>query len=261
VKDHAVKRIDFFIVEAQKCGTTALSSKLSRHPDLCCAVPKELHLFDSERRDWARAPAPKVSHYFPPGSDSKLWGEATPVYFYWPQSIERLVNYNPLAKLIIGLRHPAFRALSHWKMEVTRRAENLSFATAISEEGRARVISAPRQYSYVERGFYAAQVSRVLAHFPRQAVFFYRMEDLYCREADVLDAISTFLDVGGRTFDPGPKHVVPVDSSAIRIDASDELRYLSRLYATDIRETARLTGLELDSWIEGTYSEAYLECP
>lgn len=255
----AVKRLDFFIVGTQKGGTTALSAKLARHPAICCAKPKELHVFDDERRDWTSGDIPDLSAHFPAASDPRLWGEATPIYMYWPQAIERVARYNPEAKIIVSLRHPAYRALSHWKMEFVRRTEELSFAEAISERGRARVRAAPQVFSYVERGFYAPQIARLLAHFPRQNIFFCRMEDLYQDEAAVLQALSGFLDADGAFPDDlGPKRVVPVETSGLAVDATAELSWLSSLFHDDIRETARLTGLDLGAWTDGTYDETYL---
>jgi hypothetical protein len=82
-------------------------------------------------------------------------GEATPIYMYWPNAMERICRYNAAAKLILCLRHPAYRAHSHWRMEIMRSAETLSFENAISRAGRRRVRNAEggvhRVYSYVER--------------------------------------------------------------------------------------------------------------
>lgn len=255
----AAKRLDFFIAGAQKSGTTALAAKLAGHPDLCCSSPKELHFFDRDDLDWSAGMTPDFAGHFPAADPDLLWGEATPIYIYWPQAIERLARYNPDAKIIIGLRHPACRALSHWKMETVRCAETLSFAQAISEQGRARVASVHRVFSYVERGFYAPQIARVLAHFPRQNVFFYKMEDLYTDEAATLGAIFAFLGVAGRVVQTGPRYLVPVDTSDVVLDARAELAYLTDLYRDDMRETAQLTGLRLDPWLDGTYEESYLK--
>ena len=35
----------FFIVGAPRCGTTAMSTYLSGHPEVCFSVPKENHFF------------------------------------------------------------------------------------------------------------------------------------------------------------------------------------------------------------------------
>ena len=252
------KRLDFFIVGAQKSGTTALSAKLAHHPGLHFAVPKELHLFDNDSRNWASGIVPDLKAHFPGASTNTLWGEATPIYLYWPRAIERLARYNRRAKIIITLRHPAYRALSHWKMETARDMERLSFQQAISEQGRARVKGSHRVFSYVERGLYAPQIARVLTHFPRENVFFLRMEALYTEEAKVLQAILEFLGVDPTISRTEPQYVVPIDTSAIAVDAREEIAYLSELYRADICETARLTGLNLGSWLDGTYEESYI---
>ncbi len=58
-------RLDFFIVGAQKSGTTALSAKLAHHQGLHLAVPKELHLFDDDSRNWASGIVPDLTAHFP----------------------------------------------------------------------------------------------------------------------------------------------------------------------------------------------------
>ena len=259
----APKRLDFPVVGVQKSGTTALSAKLAHHPGISCALPKELHIFDNESCDWNSKIVPDVAKHFPTGTEDLLWGEATPIYTCWPQAIERVARYNPDAKIIVGLRHPAYRALSHWKMEVTRHAECLSFSDAISEKGRARVNPVHRTFSYVEQGFYAPQVVRVLNSFPRQNVTLYKMDELYRNEGKVLGEMYSFLGLADEVVQTGPKYVVPVDTSGIHVDAVDKLAYLSDLYSSDILETERLTSLVLKPWLDGTYEESFLNrgCP
>lgn len=254
-----VKCLDFFIVGVQKGATTALASKLGRHPKICCSSPKELHLFDNDSLDWSGRCASDVAPYFNGCDPDLLWGEATPIYMYWPKSIERLAAYNSHAKIIVILRHPAYRALSHWKMEVARRAESLTFAEAVSDVGRARVAPVHRVFSYVERGFYAPQIERILEHFPKQNLFFCRMEDLYLNEAAVLGDMYSFLGVPSLNVESGPKYVVSVDTSGIVLDATAEIAFLSELYKPDIQKTAGLTCLDLKSWSAGGYDESFLE--
>ncbi|MGP3699493.1 hypothetical protein [Rhodobacter sp. NSM] len=71
--------------------------------------------------------------------------------------------------LILPLRDPVERAHSHWRMEVARGNESLSFSEAI-REGRARVARNGRVFTYVERGFYGAQLERLETCFPREQV-------------------------------------------------------------------------------------------
>ncbi len=155
----------------QKGGTTALFDYLKDHPDLAMAPEKEVHFFDDEASvDWARPDYAAYHARFDPDRPG-LRGEATPIYIYWPGSIERIARYNPRAKLILLFRDPVERAWSHWRMERSRGAEALPFDVCI-RQGRSRVDdpSAPghhRVHSYVERGFYGAQLTRLYRFFPQ----------------------------------------------------------------------------------------------
>lgn len=163
--------IDFFIAGVQKAGTTALAHYLSQHPGIDFCRVKESHHFDNERLDWSQPDRTGLHRHFDWSLSQRLRGDATPIYTYWPNALDRIRAYNPRAKLIIILRHPSFRAYSHWRMEMARHRETLPFEIAISKSGRQRVAEAPggvhRTHSYVERGFYAEQVVGVLSRFPR----------------------------------------------------------------------------------------------
>ena len=126
----------FFIAGAQKSGTTALDRFLRRNPAVQMATPKELHFFDDDRLDWSRPDYNRLHRSFQPGDPHRVKGEATPAYLYWPPALERIRTYNPEARIIVSLRHPTFRAFSHWRMASQRGREALSFAASISSSAR-----------------------------------------------------------------------------------------------------------------------------
>src|SRR5688572_4249341 len=109
-------RVTFLIAGVQKGGTTALFDYLGDYPDIVLADAKELHFFDDEAQDWS---APDYGAYNARFSDpaGRPCGEATPIYTYWPNSLERIAAYNPAMKLVVMLRDPVERAWSHWRME------------------------------------------------------------------------------------------------------------------------------------------------
>ena len=162
--------LDFFICGVQKGGTTALDSFLRDHPAIQMARVKEVHFFDDESHSWEAPDHAKLHAFFDDSPRARCRGEATPIYSYWPNAIERLRAYNPAARLILILRHPVSRALSHWRMETSRGWETLPFSAAIRPKARERVRLAPggvhRVFSYVERGFYATQIERILTNTP-----------------------------------------------------------------------------------------------
>src|SRR6202008_942129 len=170
--------ITFLIAGVQKGGTTALYDYLADYPDVALSRVKELHFFDDEALAW-RAPDSRAYHaQFDPAlfttASGRICGEATPIYLYWPNALERIAAYNPAMRLIVTLRDPVQRAWSHWRMEYARGAEREPFGWCI-RQGRQRLFDARppvapwghhREFSYVERGFYGEQVGRLFSPFP-----------------------------------------------------------------------------------------------
>lgn len=201
-------RVGFLIAGVQKGGTTALFDYLRDVPGLQLPAVKEAHFFDrDEGIDWA---APDYAPYHALfADDGRRWGEATPIYLYWPNALERIRRYNPAMRLILLFRDPAERAWSHWRMEYARGAETESFAWCI-REGRARMASGTptpgfhRVYSYVERGFYGRQLARALALFPREQLLLLASSALKADPAGTIARICRFLAVA-----PPPGPVAP----------------------------------------------------
>jgi hypothetical protein len=252
-------QVDFFVVGAQKAGTTALAHSLQQHPELEMSSVKEPHFFDDEAVDWAR-PDYRQLHAHYDGIPVKLRGEATPIYIYWPPALARLHRYNPAAKLVIALRQPALRAYSHWRMEVSRQLETMSFDDAISESARQRVHRAPmgahRVFSYIERGHYADQIERVFSLFSPAQAHFLRTDDLWAKPAAVLRKLQDFLGIGhAPNLLATENYIVSVMAAQIGTMTVDARLRLTHHYAGDIRRTAELTGLDLDDWFDENYGE------
>lgn len=138
-----MERLSFLIAGVQKAGTTALDDYLRRHPQLSMAGGKEVHFFDREVGiDW-RDPDYGVLHALF-RDDGGLRGESTPITLYWTPAHYRILRYNPDMRFIILLREPGARAFSHWRMNITRGLDDISFSEAI-REGRRRVLDDPIQ--------------------------------------------------------------------------------------------------------------------
>lgn len=252
------RRIDFFVAGGQKCGTTALDAMLRRHDQLAMARRKEPHFFDDESLDWADPDLDRLHSYYDWTVDA-LRGESTPIYTFWPGALERIRAYNPHARMVMMLRHPAHRAYSQWKMEVTRERETLPFGEAV-RAGRRRQADQPRIYlrrhSYVERGFYADQVRRLLDLFDRDQVHFVRTDALWSSPTETIDGVLDFLGVERRPLTDGGEYVVPLKRTVAvaGIDEADAT-HLHQVFADDIAATARLTGLDLDAWLDLAYRD------
>jgi len=247
---------NFLIVGTQKGGTTALASFLATHPQISFSREKELHFFDQNRRYFNKAGEPNYDLYSSmlDARDGALAiGEATPIYMYLPEVAERLHAYNPKLKLISILRDPRHRAYSHYRMEVERGNESLSFADAIAREQeriRGDVLSNPaatrRLFSYIDRGFYAHQIKHLLKYFKKEQLLVLRNEDLSGDHDNTLRQVYDFLLLD-RIAPPEPRRVFQQTYSAMPDDIKVQL---TKVYANDTEELESMFGWKLDSWRE-----------
>ena len=221
--------LSFMIIGAQKCGTTALARFLDQHPRIRMSSTKECHLFDAPdySPDWT--PEQIDEHYRPhfsspgtptlekgtptfkgtpalkgPPADGLVRGEATPIYVFLPEIASELKRYNPDLKLIVLLRDPVERAVSHYYMEKNKGYEQLPLWRALLCESRRlrrcvnprRRGSAWRRHSYRRRGLYSVQLRNLFRHFDAAQVMLLRAEDLARHHDEALKRVLEFLEVG-----------------------------------------------------------------
>jgi len=123
---------DFLIVGAQKAGTTSLFNWLVKSGVAQSPLLKEVHYFDARWR-WPV----NYRGYFAPRKEASLIGEATPSYLAFPEVPERAVKVlGSECKIIILLRHPVDRAVSHYFHNRRLGLEKRAMYTAMAEEER-----------------------------------------------------------------------------------------------------------------------------
>jgi hypothetical protein len=202
---------DFLIIGAQKAGTTALYAYLREHPAIGGPPWKEVSFFD---RHYRRGPA-----WYRGNFPTRLYlrrvrgrtgtrpvvGEASPSYVFHPLAPERVAALVPDVRLIVLVRNPIDRALSHYHHEVALGREQLSFADALAAEGSRMQGELERlrdpayfsypwwNYTYVSRGLYADQLERWLAHFSRDGLLVVPTDDLGRDPAETYGRVLDFL--------------------------------------------------------------------
>lgn len=244
-------RLGAVVGGVQKGGTTSLFGYMRGHPGLLAPSRKEVHWFDDETIDWSAPDMGVLEGFFPAKPAGRMPFDVTPIYLFWPPSLERIRAHNPHARLIFIFRDPIERAWSHWRMERRRNAEDLPFHAAIRQgrrrlEGIDPLAHAWRVYSYVERGFYARQLCRLFEMFPRDQVLLLRSDDLRRDHRAVLARIAAFLGI-----DPFPDMPARRDHEAPDDDArlgEEDVAYLRALYRDDVLDFSRISGLRVDDW-------------
>jgi hypothetical protein len=245
-------RLGFVVAGVQKAGTSALFSYLARHPSLLPPRHKEVHFFDDEAGvDWSN-PNYELLHRFFSSSDSeRIAFEATPISIFWPNALERIAEYNPGIQIVLIFRDPIERAWSHWRMEMSRGADDVPFSYAIRGgrtrlDGLSRNHPAWRTYSYVERGLYGSQITNLFRVFNRTKVLLLRSNDLKRDPAAVLSSIAKFLEIP--PFPLGDEITEHVGSVDYGWPSKDDVEYLRDFYRKDIQLFAGSTGIKVDDW-------------
>jgi hypothetical protein len=197
---------DYLVIGAQKAGTTSLFSSINQHPQVLPPLHKEIHYFDlrfEKGVSWYRSHFPEIARLKAAGA---ITGESSPYYLFHPHCAGRIHDLAPHAKIIILLRNPVDRAISHYFHERKHDAEPLSMDDAFrSEDGRIggelkRMLREPlyrsgshQHYSYLSRGIYADQLKPYLDLFPANQVLILKAEDLFARPVEIVREVYRFL--------------------------------------------------------------------
>lgn len=249
-----LRRPTFLIVGAPKCGTTALAAAVAEHRDVHLSAPKEPHFFDAHYAnglDWY------MRECYSGWRAQRAAGEATPSYLALPWVPTRISNALPQARIVAVLRHPVERAFSSWWMFHARGMEPLGFEDAIAENER-RLVERPledddesrrwwsqhvdaigrgseiRIRTYLDSGYYADQLKRYYAAFPREQVLVVLSDELrHGRGTGALNRIFRHIGIDADV----PNAAVPAANEAI---GGDAVGLLHALRATGLMPLRRL---------------------
>ena len=231
---------DYLIVGAQKSGSTSLYDYLIQHPEVAPAKTKEVHYFSNNYEkgvSWYRA-------HFSFSFLSGLIGEATPYYLYHPLAADRIKKTLPGVKIMVVLRDPSSRAISHYHHAVNHGFEETSIKEAFErdlnnyKELTSRVYDGERivkhqENSYISRGFYVEQLERYYELFDRENILLVKSDEFFDDPQGVLNVVFKFLNI-----DPD---FIPSD-----MGVKNPGKY---------KEISRENIDEVKSWLEDVYRE------
>ena len=160
------------VIGAQRCGTTYLHDLLAHHPQIAMARPARpepkvfLSSELSERgRGWY------VDTYFAHAmKDVLLLGEKSTSYLEVPAAAGRAAAMLGDPRILVQLRDPVARALSHWAFSTDSGFETRPAAEALEANLRGPLPWDPERtsvspFAYLERGRYVDHLSPWLQRF------------------------------------------------------------------------------------------------
>lgn len=117
----------FIIAGAMKAGTTALFNHIAQHPAFRAPTLKEVNFFDFQHDRGMR----RYLGHFPRRTEGAFSGEASTGYLWNPRCAARICEALPNVKILVILRDPVERSLSHYFHQVRIGDETRSLDEAI----------------------------------------------------------------------------------------------------------------------------------
>lgn len=223
---------DFMIIGAQKAGTTSLFNYLLKHRQILSPRVKEPFFFDRDYENglyWYRNIFPSIPHRITAsilGRKPVLTGEGSTGYLDNPSVPGRVYKHLPQVKLMVLLRDPTARAVSHYKHNVRKGREPRPFHDAVSYDrptapekvGLPDVVIddyyVDMHYGYFSRGLYATQLKRWARFFPMEQILVLQSEEFFSntkasmkRVTDFLEIEPINLDLSGQVFNKATEDV------------------------------------------------------
>ena len=160
------------VIGAQRSGTTYLHSVLEAHPDVAMAQPPrpEPKVFCSDEAtakgaEWYRAT------WFAHARPGQLLGDKSTSYLEDPEAPSRAAEVLGTPEVVVLLRDPVRRAVSHWRFSTANGLETRPLEEALLADLREDQPWDPERSSvspvaYLRRGRYAEQLRPWTTTFP-----------------------------------------------------------------------------------------------
>jgi Sulfotransferase family len=309
---------NFFIAGAPKGGTTSLYHHLSQHPDIFMSPVKEPCYFAHEIRPGNYVPELRARmqqqmetlrarldeglnghsadgivareedylKLFDGVRGESAVGEASVSYLWSKTAAQQIAAFNPGAKIVLVLRHPAERAFSHYLYILAdgHIAHTCSEQIAASLKSDGAIGLA---HPFLDFGFYGQQIERLLDHIPQRQVRVWLYEDTLVDPPKFFREVLTFLGVdAGFVPDTSHRHLqrevpkVAGVTQALRRHAiwsamrnctpaavrpamkkliyrrpgsvamsAEDRRFLVQYYRDDVRRLERVIERDLSAWL------------
>jgi len=199
-----IKKPNFFIIGAPKCGTTALQAYLSYHPSIFLA-PDEQYFFSKDlnikfwnsEQEYLDLFNEENSH------EAIAIGEKSVSYLYSQDAVYNILKFNPKAKFIVMLRNPIDMAYSLYSQSLYDARENVGdFQTAwylqkIRRNAKKipKYCREPKLLQYGNICKTGEQMKRLYSLVSEEKVFVIIFDDFTNDTRSVYERVLRFLDI------------------------------------------------------------------
>jgi hypothetical protein len=188
---------------AAKSGTSSLHAMLDQHPDIAMSEPKEPHFFAIPERLGEGAAVHNA--LFDGRASSRYYGEASTLYLPLESALQNALQALNTAKIIILLRHPVERCVSHYTWLYRLGYERRPLREAVETDGQTLNPNEARSgtyMGYLRYSNYARFVPLWQNAFGFANTLLLRSEDLTRAPQTVLDRCFAHLGLASYIAEP-----------------------------------------------------------
>ncbi len=235
----------FLVIGAQRCGTTWLHHQLEAHPQIAMARPTrpepKVFLADlgpGQDHAWY------VDTWFRDATPGQVLGEKSTSYVDRPDAIPRVRALLGDVPLVVQLRDPVARAVSHWRFSTESGLEERSLSDALAANLDGPLPWDPSAtsvspYAYLERGRYVAALRPWLDAFG-ELLHVQMLEDMLAEPSGIAE---TLTHVGVDPALAPEMSLEPVNTSHVHDPAAD----LDPSIAAAVRQSFAESDQELEA--------------
>ncbi len=242
----------FFIVGAQRSGTTYLYTVLDCHPQICMAKPVR-----PEPKYFINRTAGQVDldfyfkKFFSHCDDNhKVLGEKSTSYYEHPETPYLISRFFPDAKILFILRNPVDRALSNYKFNIDNGIETRSLEEVFLQKKPAPQLNfkpSVDPFNYLGRGEYAKFIANYLKYFTRQQIYIVIFEEMVANPGRQLRELYGYLGVD-TDFLPA-KLSEQINKANAKVYADQKvIDYLTTYFKPHIEQLETLIDKDLSIW-------------
>ena len=245
-----MKTGQFFIVGAQRSGSTFLYTILEDHPEICMAhpmKPEPKYFIDEKvyREDLSNYDYLFYAHYI----NEKTRGEKSVSYFEMEEAAARIAKGFPQSKILVILRNPVNRAISNYYFSKENGLETRTIEEAFLEKKPVpqHFTTSVSPFSYIDRGKYIDYLHMYLNYFRNDQIYVVILEELI-GELSTVQQIFSFLGVN-EDFIPN-NYTLPVNRGETDIvETKNEVEsYLRTIYSPYNKSLESFLGREIKCW-------------
>jgi hypothetical protein len=207
-----MKKPNFFIIGAPKCGTTSLAAWLAEHPQIYMSPIKEPHHFNSDDDSIVKDREHYETLFRGAGDQHKAVGEASVWYLNSHVAVPDIERYVPSPQYIVCIRNPIEMAYSLHEQQIVNGNEHIQdFATAWSHQEErlagkkvTRWCREPKHLAYGPACSIGSQLERLYTTVPKSRVLVIVLDDMKVDPDRQYRRVLRFLGVenDGRTAFP-----------------------------------------------------------